>query len=97
MGEVQDPIIIIGSALSGLALAQGIKKNGSIPFKIFEREQLSQVRTQGYRIRLHNEGLQSLRQVLTLEVYDLFTETCAETVLGPLPNIDAVTTEFTIC
>lgn len=96
MGEVQDPIIIIGSGLSGLALAQGLKKNGSIPFKIFEREQPSQVRTQGYRIRLHNEGLQSLRQVLTPDVYDLFTETCAETVLGPLPNIDAVTTEFTI-
>lgn len=26
----------------------------------------------------------------------MFTQTCAETVPGPLPNIDAVTTESTI-
>jgi len=88
------PIIIIGSGLGGLALAQGLHK-ASIPFKIYERDQLHTVRSQGYRIRLHGEGLAALRSVLVDEVWDLFEETCAETVLGPLPNIDAGTCEVT--
>jgi 2-polyprenyl-6-methoxyphenol hydroxylase-like FAD-dependent oxidoreductase len=89
-----DPIIIIGSGLGGLALAQGLHKS-SIPFKIYERDQLRNVRTQGYRIRLHGEGLCALRSVLIDEVWDLFEETCPETRLGPLPNINAVTCEVT--
>lgn len=89
-----DPIIIIGSGLGGLALARGLHKS-SIPFKIYERDQLHNVRTQGYRIRLHGEGLSALRSVLTDEVWGLFEETCPETILGPLPNINAVTCEVT--
>ena len=89
-----DPIIIIGSGLGGLTFAQGLHKS-SIPFKIYERDQLRHVRTQGYRIRLHSEGLRALRSVLTDKIWDLFEETCPETVLGPLPNINALTCEVT--
>lgn len=89
-----DPIIIIGAGLCGLALAQGLHKT-SIPFKIYERGQRQDVRVQGYRIRLHGEGLAALRSVLADELWNSFEETCAETVLGPLPNIDAVTCEIT--
>ena len=89
-----DPIIIIGAGLCGLALAQGLHKT-SIPFKIYERGQRRDVRVQGYRIRLHGEGLAALRSVLADELRNSFEETCAETVLGPLPNIDAVTCEIT--
>ena len=87
-----DPIIIIGSGLGGLALAQGLHK-ASIPFKVYERDRLHSVRNQGYRIRLHGEGLSALRSVLIDELWDLFEETCPETVLGPLPNINALTCE----
>lgn len=89
-----DPIIIIGSGLAGLALAQGLHKS-CIPFMIYERDQSLNVRTQGYRIRLHGEGLSALRSVLIDEVWDLFEETSAETKLGSLPYIDAVTCEAT--
>lgn len=89
-----DSIIIIGSGLGGLALAQGLHKS-SIPFKIYERDQLRNVRNQGYRIRLHGEGVAALRSVLTDEVWNLFEETCPEVVMGPPPNINAVTCEFT--
>jgi 2-polyprenyl-6-methoxyphenol hydroxylase-like FAD-dependent oxidoreductase len=87
------PIIIIGSGLGGLAFAQGLHKAG-IPFKVYERDRLDSVRAQGYRIRLHGEGLHALRSVCSDTVWDLFEETCAETVLGPLPFINPVTCEF---
>lgn len=88
------PVIIIGAGLSGLALAQGLRKL-SIPFKIYERSQRDDFRTQGYRIRLHGEGLAALRSVLVDEIWHIFEETCPETVLGSLPNINAVTCEIT--
>ena len=83
-----DPIIIIGSGLCGLAFAQGLHKS-SIPFHIHERGPSSNIRKQGYRIRIHNEGIDALLSVLTGEIWDLFDETCAATVLGPLPFINA--------
>ena len=89
-----DPVIIIGAGLSGLALAQGLRKL-SIPFKIYERSQRQDFRTQGYRIRLHGEGLAALRSVLVDEIWHTFEETCPETILGSLPIIDAVTCEIT--
>ncbi|KAL9126602.1 MAG: hypothetical protein Q9175_007891 [Cornicularia normoerica] len=64
-----------------------------MPFKIYERSLSHDLRFQGYRIRLHGDGLNALRSVLTDEVWDLFEETCPETVLEPLPNINAVTCE----
>lgn len=95
MGSLRmHPVIIIGAGLYGLALAQGLHKK-SISFKIYERDQRRNVRAHGYRIRLHGEGLAALRSVLGDDLWDSFTETCAETVLGPLPNINAVTCEVT--
>lgn len=88
-----DPVIIIGSGLGGLALAQGFYK-ASIPFKIYERDRSENIRRQGYRIRLHGEGLRALRSLLVNEIWDLFEETCAETILGSLPIINAQTCEI---
>lgn len=87
-----DPVLIIGSGLGGLALAQGFHK-ASIPFKIYERDRSENIRRQGYRIRLHGEGLRALRSVLVNDIWDLFAETCAETLLGPLPIVNAQTCE----
>ncbi|KAM3081318.1 hypothetical protein ACMFMG_004785 [Clarireedia jacksonii] len=88
-----EPILIIGSGLSGLALAQGLRQS-SIPFKVYERESPNNVRSQGYRIRLHSEGLSALRSVMADDIWSLFEETCAETILGPLPNFNAINCEF---
>lgn len=88
---VKEPILIIGAGLGGLALAQGLRKAG-LPFKIFERDQTP--RSQGYRIRLHGEGIVGLHSVLTPEIWTLFEQTCPETRLGPIPQIDAVTCDF---
>ena len=89
-----DPILIIGSGLGGLALAQGFRKS-SIPFRIYERALSHDLQYQGYRIRLHGDGLDALRSVVTDDIWDLFEETCPETVLGALPNINAITCEAT--
>lgn len=88
---MQQPILIIGAGLGGLAFAQGLKKSG-INFKIFERD--STHRSQGYRIRLHGEGLVGLRSILTDDVWALFEQTCPETKLGIGPQIDALTGEI---
>jgi len=69
-------ILIIGGGLGGLALAQGLKKNG-ISFTLFERDPSPTVRAQGYRIRL-TSGAEALRGYLDERLWDLFEATCAE-------------------
>jgi 2-polyprenyl-6-methoxyphenol hydroxylase-like FAD-dependent oxidoreductase len=88
-----EPILIIGSDLSGLALAQGLRQS-SIPFQVYERKSPNNVRSHGYRIRLHGEGLSALLSVMSDDIWCLFGETCAETVLGPLPNFNVISCEF---
>ncbi|KAJ5817000.1 hypothetical protein N7447_009233 [Penicillium robsamsonii] len=75
------PILIIGAGLGGLCLAQGLKKR-NIPFKIFEQDERHDLRTQGYRLRVSTEGIYALRDTLSPEIYALFENTCAETVIG---------------
>ena len=92
---ITKPIIIIGSGLGGLAFAQALHKL-NIPFKIYERTLPRDLQDRGYRIRLHGDGLNALRSVLTDEVWNIFEETCPETILGPLPVINAVTCGATV-
>lgn len=75
------PILIIGAGLGGLCLAQGLK-NQNIPFKLFERDERHNLRTQGYRLRVSSEGIHALRDALSPELYALFESTCAETIMG---------------
>lgn len=42
-------VIIVGGGIGGLALAQGLKKNG-ISFAVFEKDMSRADRIQGYRI-----------------------------------------------
>lgn len=74
------PVLIIGAGVGGLCLAQGLKE-GNIPFKLFEQDQRHDFRTQGYRLRVSSEGICALRDTLSPELYDLFEETCAETMM----------------
>ncbi|KAJ3039843.1 hypothetical protein HDV00_011752 [Rhizophlyctis rosea] len=74
-------VIIIGAGIGGLALAQGLKQH-SIPFTIYERDSSPYARSQGYRVRINEAGSASLKRVLPADVYELFEQTCAETILG---------------
>lgn len=64
--EMQNRILIIGAGLSGLALAQGLVKNGFTPL-VFERDETPTSRPQGYRISIRSLGMNALNVLLTPE------------------------------
>ncbi|GAO48731.1 FAD/NAD(P)-binding domain-containing protein [Saitoella complicata NRRL Y-17804] len=74
-------ILIIGAGLGGLALAHSLR-NQNIPFAIYERDPNPSSRSQGYRIRINQDGARALHTVVDEETWRLFEGTCAETVLG---------------
>ncbi|KAJ3297661.1 hypothetical protein HK104_000251 [Borealophlyctis nickersoniae] len=84
-------VIIVGAGLGGLALAQGLKKH-NISFSIFERDQSSAYRPQGYRLRIRPDGTTGLQTVLPDDVWNLFRSTAATTGFG-FTDIDAITGE----
>ena len=45
-------VLIVGGGLGGLALAQGLRKQG-VAFEIFERDDTAVSRTQGWALSLH--------------------------------------------
>ena len=53
MSTSKPKVLILGAGLSGLTLAQCLRKR-EIPFKIFERESTFESRTQGWAIALHS-------------------------------------------
>lgn len=72
------PILIIGAGVSGLCLAEGLRKNTKLPFRIFERDPSLHARSQGYRVRVSGEGIESLRHNLPTERFDrLIANACA--------------------
>ena len=50
-GEDRDKVLIIGAGLSGLALAQILRRH-SIPFQIFERHEVFRPEKQGWALGL---------------------------------------------
>lgn len=59
-------ILIIGAGLGGLALAQGLTKEG-FHVTVFERDESPASRPQGYRISIRSLGMQALSLLLTPE------------------------------
>ena len=57
--SVTKPILISGSGLASLLLAQSLRLS-KIPFRIFERDESFVFRAQGYRLRLSTEGLDAI-------------------------------------
>ncbi|KAF4320889.1 hypothetical protein JM18_004308 [Phytophthora kernoviae] len=64
-------VLIIGAGIGGLCLAQGLKKNG-IPFTVFERDPSPNYRTQGYRLRINNDGYEALKTNLSPANFEVF-------------------------
>lgn len=85
------PILIIGGGLAGLSLAQSLKHH-SVPFVVFERDLSHTFRSQGYRIRITQEGGNALRSLLPPRLFDLFERTSAPVVPGMF-GYDAVTAQ----
>ena len=82
------PVLIIGAGLGGVCLAQNLQKN-NIPFKVFEQDQKHNLRTQGYRLRLTEHGVDALKSSLTPELFSLYEQTCAnEPTFGVRINPD---------
>ncbi|MDQ1806240.1 NAD(P)/FAD-dependent oxidoreductase [Chryseobacterium sp. CKR4-1] len=79
--QKQIRIAIAGAGLGGLCLAQGLKKKG-IQCVLFEKDEAMNTRTQGYRIRINEQGRQALEDCLPESLYQLFMETCAARTKG---------------
>ncbi|GGP56318.1 NAD(P)-binding protein [Streptomyces melanogenes] len=56
-------VIVIGAGLGGLALAQGLRRDG-IDVSVYERDASPTSRRQGYRLRLNPDGLHALDELL---------------------------------
>lgn len=54
-------VLIVGAGLSGLTLAQVLRKNG-VSYEIFERDKSAEARSQGWAIALHGPVLADLEE-----------------------------------
>jgi flavin-dependent dehydrogenase len=66
MGVPEKPILIVGAGVSGLLLAQYLRKTG-VPFRIFERDADLTTRGLGWGLTLH-WSLPALRSLLPQEL-----------------------------
>ncbi|MCJ9749280.1 FAD-dependent monooxygenase [Neorhizobium sp. BETTINA12A] len=76
-------IVIIGGGPGGLALAQGLKKNG-IDTAVFERDPVRADYVQGFRMRIRQRGIDALQANLPPHLYDAFLDTLG---LAPTENL----------
>lgn len=84
-------ILIIGGGLAGLALAQFLLQH-NIPFHLYERDVATSLRSQGYRIRISEDGAGALRSLLPSHLYEQFDLTSAPVIEGGY-QLDASTAE----
>ncbi|HEV7322125.1 MAG TPA: NAD(P)/FAD-dependent oxidoreductase [Ensifer sp.] len=76
-------VAIIGGGPGGLALAQGLKKNG-IETAVFERDPVRSDYVQGFRMRIRQRGLDALKANLPPHLYQTFLDTLG---LAPTENL----------
>jgi 2-polyprenyl-6-methoxyphenol hydroxylase-like FAD-dependent oxidoreductase len=86
------PILISGAGLASLLLARALLSH-KIPVEIYERDASVDVRGQGYRLRLSEEGIDAVESVLDPESFKKWYEGCSKTGGGGLQSFDAVTGE----
>ncbi|KAI8716654.1 FAD-binding-3 domain-containing protein [Fusarium sp. LHS14.1] len=92
--SITKPILISGSGLASLLLAQSLRLS-KIPFRIFERDESFIFRAQGYRLRLSTEGLDAIESVLDAKTWEHFWDKCGKTGGSGFAAFDAVTGEQT--
>jgi 2-polyprenyl-6-methoxyphenol hydroxylase-like FAD-dependent oxidoreductase len=67
-------VIVIGAGLGGLCLAQGLRRAG-IACEVYERDETSATRGQGYRIHIDGTGDSALKASLPPNLHELFRAT----------------------
>ncbi|KAI1352369.1 putative monooxygenase [Xylaria sp. FL0043] len=77
-------VLIAGAGLSGLALAQFLRKEG-VSFEIFERDESVNARTQGWAIALHGPLLADLKASMPEDIGPIEQETNHLTPLDHIP------------
>ena len=78
-------VLIAGGGVGGLALAQGLVAAG-IDVRVFERDEASSSRLQGYRLSLTPDGLGALKALLPRPRWEEVVAACT----APLPGIGFV-------
>jgi 2-polyprenyl-6-methoxyphenol hydroxylase-like FAD-dependent oxidoreductase len=90
-------VLIIGGGIGGLALAQGLKREG-ISAAVYERDRSLTSRLQGYRVHISPGGSRALHECLPAHLFDAFDRTCGRPVraihfmterMKPLLSLDA--------
>ncbi|OMQ42962.1 NAD(P)/FAD-dependent oxidoreductase [Ensifer sp. 1H6] len=76
-------VAIIGGGPGGLALAQGLKKNG-IDTAVFERDPVRSDYVQGFRMRIRQRGIDALQANLPAHLFRAFLDTLG---LAPTENL----------
>ena len=71
-------VLIAGSGLGGLTLAQSLRRQG-VEFSIYERDASPWARPQGYRLHLDADALNAVSEVLPDELYHQFDVTAFRT------------------
>ena len=70
-------VLIAGGGLSGLALAQGLRKDGH-SCEVFERD-ADDRRKIGYYLHMNADGGEALRRCLPADLFELYTATSRRT------------------
>jgi 2-polyprenyl-6-methoxyphenol hydroxylase-like FAD-dependent oxidoreductase len=89
--EQKPEILIIGGGIGGLTLGHALLQH-DIPFRIFEREEASSRRAQGYRIRISGEGVMALQKCLSEDTFNILKATSSIQHIG-FTKLDALTGE----
>lgn len=86
------PILISGSGLCGLLVARALATH-KIPFIIYERDQSSFQRAQGYRLRMSIQGLDAIQAILPEDAWKQFRSGVATTMGSGMQNVNAINGE----
>lgn len=86
-------VIVAGGGIGGLALAQGLSRNG-IAVTVLERDPSPAIRGQGYRIHIDDHGGAALRRVLTPELFELYQATSTKGGARRIVTLDHHGTEL---
>lgn len=78
-------VAIIGGGPGGLALAQGLKKNG-IDTAVFERDPVRADYVQGFRMRIRQRGIDALEANLPTHLFQAFLDTLGLRQRKTLPS-----------
>jgi salicylate hydroxylase len=70
-------VLVIGGGIGGLALAQGLRREG-VSVAVYERDRSLTSRLQGYRVHISPGGSRALHECLPPHLFNAFDRTCGK-------------------